>query len=404
MRKSVGARALAEGCGVGCAARLPGEGDAGAPRPCRGAGAQLPMDAGSIETTIHRASRAACTGRPPTPFNPTCCQPQLLTVISECSRRWGRRRLEYAVEMPCAEPGVDAGSACQDCALPCWGARSGAARPRFTDAGPGGITTCVNRSGCGTGRPPRGFVPRGVMGPSAIGRQLAWMAQLEAASVVAFQALNADLARLGAPASLLRSVLAAAQDEVRHARRVAREAARRGVGVPSALVAPIGRRSIEDLAIDNAEEGCVRETFGAALVAVQADRATDPRVRALMRGIAADELRHAALSWRIARWLEARLDTARPCPRGPGAARSARRARGGAEPFFAGRRRSRHARRRRAAPVVRGAASVARGKRSRAAALLAGRRQFGVKRTSSGVTMMNALSQDHAVYCRLPLW
>ncbi len=52
------------------------------------------------------------------------------------------------------------------------------------------------------------------------------------------------------------------------------------------------------------------ETFGAAIAAVQARRATDGAVRCLMRVIAREELRHAALAWDIARWLEARLDRA----------------------------------------------------------------------------------------------
>jgi hypothetical protein len=62
------------------------------------------------------------------------------------------------------------------------------------------------------------------------------------------------------------------------------------------------------LAIENAEEGCVKATFGAALAATQAEIARDGRVRRMMRAIAADELRHAALSWRLAAWLDARLD------------------------------------------------------------------------------------------------
>ena len=54
--------------------------------------------------------------------------------------------------------------------------------------------------------------------------------------------------------------------------------------------------------MENAVEGCVRETVGAAVAAVQAARATDPRVRAVMTQIARDEARHAALSWRVHAW------------------------------------------------------------------------------------------------------
>ena len=39
----------------------------------------------------------------------------------------------------------------------------------------------------------------------------------------------------------------------------------------------------------------------------QATAAADPRVRRVMRGIARDETRHAALAWQVAAWAEPRL-------------------------------------------------------------------------------------------------
>jgi hypothetical protein len=54
-------------------------------------------------------------------------------------------------------------------------------------------------------------------------------------------------------------------------------------------------------------EGCVRETFGAAVAQWQASAAADAGVRRSLRTIAADEARHAALSWRAAGWLEKSL-------------------------------------------------------------------------------------------------
>jgi hypothetical protein len=41
---------------------------------------------------------------------------------------------------------------------------------------------------------------------------------------------------------------------------------------------------------------------------VQARQAADASVRASMRRIAADETRHAALSWDLARWFDSKLD------------------------------------------------------------------------------------------------
>ena len=59
--------------------------------------------------------------------------------------------------------------------------------------------------------------------------------------------------------------------------------------------------------MENATEGLVRETYGAAVAFYQSARATNPRLRRLFADIAEDETRHAALSLDLARWLESRL-------------------------------------------------------------------------------------------------
>jgi hypothetical protein len=256
--------------------------------------------------------------------DPTCCGPQLRSALA-----WGVGAPElegtcgYTMEVPCGAASATNAlcpSWCQAVPAPVPPAWAPGCTITVGDAGSASVWCQDQGSGCGLGRPPRGFVARRVQAASALARKLAWMAQLEAASVVAFEALHADLARLGAPRALLRSVKRAARDEVRHARAAAREAGRLGARVPRVEVAAIPRRSSERLAIDNAGEGCVRETFGAALAAVQSRMATDGRVRAMMATVARDELRHAALSWRIARWLEPRLDR-----HGRGRVRQARR-------------------------------------------------------------------------------
>ncbi|MDC3954772.1 hypothetical protein [Polyangium jinanense] len=62
------------------------------------------------------------------------------------------------------------------------------------------------------------------------------------------------------------------------------------------------------MARENAVEGCVREAYGALIATFQAAHARDPKVRRAMQVIAADETRHAALAWRIASWVESKLD------------------------------------------------------------------------------------------------
>ena len=137
---------------------------------------------------------------------------------------------------------------------------------------------------------------------------LARAAHDEAASVYAFTTLADELAAHGAPAELLARILAAAADELRHAEAVARLVAARGGRCRPPQRRKIAARSLRELAIENASEGCVRETWAALLAAHQAEHAADPQLRAVMRSIAADETRHAELAWAIDAWLDTRVD------------------------------------------------------------------------------------------------
>jgi hypothetical protein len=165
------------------------------------------------------------------------------------------------------------------------------------------------------GRRPEGFdlrVGEPVCEPSrtSLGTYLAAAAQLEGASVVAFRRLRRELRAHGAPRRLLRSASRAARDERRHARRVGALARRCGEQAETPEVSQYGVRSLQELAIENAVEGCVRETFGALVATWQASHARDAGVRATMRDIARDETRHAALAWDVAQWAERRLPLA----------------------------------------------------------------------------------------------
>ncbi len=142
------------------------------------------------------------------------------------------------------------------------------------------------------------------------GDVLARAAALEASSVDAFHALAEELREHGAPTELICEAKRSARDEVRHARSMAALARAYGGEArrPSSTTSRV--RRLVDIAIENAVEGCVRETYGAALAGWQAAQARDPRVRAVMRGIARDESRHAELGWRIHRWALAKLSAA----------------------------------------------------------------------------------------------
>ena len=163
---------------------------------------------------------------------------------------------------------------------------------------------------CGGGRFPLGLsATESGQGTDAVGIFLAQTAALEAAAVRAFEQLARELATHDAPQSLVARVRKAARDEVLHARLLRKAAADRGCTVPRMRShrAPAMARSLVELAKENAVEGCGRETLGAALLAVQSQRA-EPALRPVFARIAVDELAHAELAWDLQTWLESQLD------------------------------------------------------------------------------------------------
>lgn len=126
----------------------------------------------------------------------------------------------------------------------------------------------------------------------------------EAESVRAFERIARELRAHGAPAELIDAAEAAAREERDHAERCA---ALVGTSLEIATDAlPV--RSLYELAIDNAREGCVGEAYAALCAVVQAKAAATPALRAHFAAIATDELAHAALAHAIASWLDGNLD------------------------------------------------------------------------------------------------
>jgi hypothetical protein len=160
------------------------------------------------------------------------------------------------------------------------------------------------------GRRPALLSEEAVHPAACVGDFLAHAAYLEAVSVPAFLQLSRQLQAHGAPRNLVARARRAARDEVRHARIMSRLARAHGGVVPEGRVIDPGTPSLLEIALLNATEGCVRETWGAACTLAQSHNATDPSLRRAMRGIARDELAHAALSWDIAAWIARRLTPA----------------------------------------------------------------------------------------------
>jgi hypothetical protein len=131
-------------------------------------------------------------------------------------------------------------------------------------------------------------------------------AAFEHASVASFARFALELMALGAPAHLVAGAHAAALDEVEHARLCYGLASRYGDAVgpgelPIAGALAIGGDLVA-LAVSTALEGCVGETASALLAREQAERATDPQVKAALGTIAEDEARHAELAWATLAW------------------------------------------------------------------------------------------------------
>ncbi len=158
------------------------------------------------------------------------------------------------------------------------------------------------------GRRPEGL--RELAGHAAdatAGGYFARCTHLEEASVPAFHTLERELAALGAGARMLAAARRAAKDEVRHTAMMGALAEAFGGARAPVEIAPPGERTLLAIALENAREGCVGETYGAVQAAFQARRSSDPRVRATLAVLAQDEARHAELAWAVDAFLAARL-------------------------------------------------------------------------------------------------
>lgn len=164
------------------------------------------------------------------------------------------------------------------------------------------------------GRRPDGFVDRHAK--NEVTSTAGWFLRAlheEAASVVAFEQMVEELASFGAPPALVARAREAARDEARHARAMAELAERAGASEEDVArawnveLAPRRARSLVELAVDDAIEGCVNEAFSALLAAHQAGCAGDEEVRRAMRSVADDELAHAALSWDVLAFARERM-------------------------------------------------------------------------------------------------
>lgn len=138
-----------------------------------------------------------------------------------------------------------------------------------------------------------------------------WLARgatVERIAAAAFDRLADELASMGAPEFIVREARESAEHERAHFDALASFARREGAEPVIAEPQPFAARTLADIAIENAGEGCVRETLGAVMMAYQSRNAEDPALRAALEKIADEESQHSAWSWALDQWARSVLD------------------------------------------------------------------------------------------------
>lgn len=144
-------------------------------------------------------------------------------------------------------------------------------------------------------------------GCSGLGRYFARAYHAEASAVEAFLELRKELQFHSAPTELIARCFLAAKEEVVHAQMMAKLAEIHQGQLPDLSFGEFEPRTLFELALDNAVEGCIFETFSALKMLQQAQRATDPVIAQTLNSIAKDEVNHAELSWNIHHYMMTRL-------------------------------------------------------------------------------------------------
>ena len=141
----------------------------------------------------------------------------------------------------------------------------------------------------------------------------------EHTSVASFGKVTMQLLRLNAPADLIERTLASAQDEIRHAQYmfsiVDQLSTVLGIGtttVPGEFPFPNDRIEIATpLVTETLEEGVVGECTAAVRLCVRSKTTSNKKLALVLKEMAKDEARHAALAFRTVFWAIGVLDDAR---------------------------------------------------------------------------------------------
>ena len=173
-----------------------------------------------------------------------------------------------------------------------------------------GAPGCYNPPRPVVGRMPVGLQVHPQTVASELGSYFADMAAMETAAITAFRYLVRELTAYQAPATLIRLAQAAVEEETQHAQMAGLLSQACDTAVPVVEVADFQLRSLFEIALENAIEGCVNETFAAACGLWQEQQAESEVFRQVIGHIAEEEVGHAALSWSIHEWAMPQLTLA----------------------------------------------------------------------------------------------
>ena len=159
------------------------------------------------------------------------------------------------------------------------------------------------------GRMPNGLQPdhSQASAQNSIAHYLANMTAMETAAITAFEYLVRELKAYGAPALLIAQAQQAVIEEQRHSEMAGLLAAAHQADVSVIKVDDFSLRSLYEIALENAIEGCINETFAAACGLWQSEHAQMPVFKKVIAHITDEEMGHAALSWDIHEWLMPQL-------------------------------------------------------------------------------------------------
>jgi len=142
---------------------------------------------------------------------------------------------------------------------------------------------------------------------NVLGQYLVDMTAMETAAITAFHYLSLELEAYDAPQALIARAREAVIEEARHAEMAAQLAAAYDLDMKEVTVDAFTLRPLYQIALENAVEGCINETFAAACGLWQSELAQHDVFRMAIGDITEDELGHAALSWDIHQWVMPQL-------------------------------------------------------------------------------------------------